>query len=212
MSRVQGQADDTHARPRDRRTTDGPRVAKAPLRLQGPGLSEQDLERGDRRHCPEGGLSDRARREIARRIGEDARSVASVVREFGVGWWTALGAFKAEVEPRIDDPTRILGVEAMGVDETGYLSATKDHPRVFATGIVDVRRGILLDVIEGRSAKILSSLLIERPVEWLRGVEVVTIDPFEVYGSGLSPHLDHARLVADPFHIVRLANRAVVLL
>lgn len=154
-------------------------------------------------------LTDRAKKEIARRIGEDARSVASVAREFGVGWWTAWGAFKDEVEPRINDPERIRGVEAMGVDETAYLSATKDHSRIFATGMVDVRRGILLDVIEGRSAKILSSRLAERPGDWLRGVQVVTIDPLEAYRSGLSPHLDHATVVADPFHIVRLANNAV---
>lgn len=159
--------------------------------------------------APRAALTDRARKEIARRIGEDARSVASVARDFGVGWWTAWGAFRADVEPRIDDPTRIRGVEAMGVDETAYLSATKDHPRVFATGMVDVRRGILLDVIEGRSAKILSSWLADRPGEWLRGVEVVTIDPLEAYRCGLSPHLDHVTVVADPFHIVRLANNAL---
>ncbi len=154
-------------------------------------------------------LTDRAKKEIARRIGEDARSVASVAKEFGVGWWTAWGAFRAEVEPRIEDPERIRGVEAMGVDETAYLTATKDHPRIFATGMVDVRRGILLDVIEGRSAKILSSWLSERPGDWLRGVQVVTIDPLEAYRSGLLPHLDHVTVVADPFHIVRLANNAV---
>lgn len=34
-------------------------------------------------------------------------------------------------------------------------------------------------------------------------------DPFEVYRKGLSPHLSHAMVVADPFHTVRLGNRAV---
>jgi transposase len=68
--------------------------------------------------APRAALTDRARKEIARRIGEDARSVASVAKEFGVSWWTAWGAFKADVEPRINDPARIRGVEAMGVDET----------------------------------------------------------------------------------------------
>jgi transposase len=40
-------------------------------------------------------------------------------------------------------------------------------------------------------------------------VAVVSIDPYEVYRSRLHPHLDHAVVVADPFHIVRLANRSL---
>jgi transposase len=75
--------------------------------------------------------------------------------------------------------------------------------------MVDVRRGILLDLIEKRSAKILSSWLADRPGEGLGGVEVVTIDPLEAYRCKLSPHLGHVTVVADPFHIVRLANDAV---
>ena len=31
----------------------------------------------------------------------------------------------------------------------------------------------------------------------------------ELPGSGTSPHLDHAIRVADPFHVVRVANRCV---
>ncbi len=34
-------------------------------------------------------------------------------------------------------------------------------------------------------------------------------DLAESYRAGLSPHLDHARRVADPFHVVRLANRCI---
>lgn len=47
------------------------------------------------------------------------------------------------------------------------------------------------------------------PAEWLEHVRVVTIDPHEPYRLGLSPKLSHATVVADPFHIVRLANRAI---
>jgi transposase len=37
----------------------------------------------------------------------------------------------------------------------------------------------------------------------------VALDLAESYRSGLSPHLDHARRVADPFHVVRVANRCL---
>ena len=43
----------------------------------------------------------------------------------------------------------------------------------------------------------------------LAGIEVVATDPAESFRAGLSPHLDHARRVADPFHVVRVADRCV---
>jgi hypothetical protein len=97
----------------------------------------------------------------------------------------------------------------MGVDETRFLAVTKDHRRIYATGMVDLRRGILLEVIEGRSAKLLADWLAARPTDWPSGVGVVTIDPLEAYRNGLSPSLDHVLVVADPFHVVLLANRAI---
>ncbi|MDQ6949453.1 MAG: ISL3 family transposase [Actinomycetota bacterium] len=126
-----------------------------------------------------------------------------------VCWDTAWRAFETLVPPRVDDPDRIGGVEALGIDETAFLAATPTQSTRWATGLVDVRRGLLVDVIEGRSAGILRSWLAARPPEWASGVSVVSIDPFEAYRSRLVPHLSHAVVLADPFHIVRLANRAV---
>ncbi len=154
-------------------------------------------------------LTERARYEIFRLIGEEARSTAEVARAFGVAWGTAWDAFEAHAQPAVDDPARIAEVEALGIDETGFLAATPNHPRIFATGLVDVRNGRLCDVIEGRSAAKLREWLAGRPTEWLESVRVVTIDPHEPYRLGLSPKLSHATVVADPFHIVRLANRAI---
>ena len=44
---------------------------------------------------------------------------------------------------------------------------------------------------------------------WLGAVRVVATDLAESYRAGISPHLDHATRVADPFHVVRVANRCV---
>lgn len=44
---------------------------------------------------------------------------------------------------------------------------------------------------------------------WLAGIKVVATDLAGSYRAGLSPDLDHARRVADPFHVVRVANRAL---
>jgi transposase len=42
--------------------------------------------------APRASLTERARAEICRRVGQDAASVAAVAREFGIGWRTAMTA------------------------------------------------------------------------------------------------------------------------
>src|SRR4051794_18128111 len=42
--------------------------------------------------------------------------------------------------PLVDDPARLTGVAALGVDETAYLAATASHGTEFATGLVDLTR------------------------------------------------------------------------
>jgi transposase len=154
-------------------------------------------------------LSERARIEICRRVGEDADSVAGLAREFGVSWATAMGCVTEHGTPLVDDPDRIADVADLGVDETSWLAATAEHATLWATGLVDTARGRLIDVIEGRDAKILRDWLAQRPGGWLAQINTVSIDPFEAYRAGLRPHLTHALVVADPFHIIRLANRAL---
>ncbi len=154
-------------------------------------------------------LTGRAKDEIFRQLGAHVRATIEIAREFGVGWGTAWAAFASRARPLVDDPSRIDGVEALGLDETGFLKATATHPKLWATGLVDVRRGILIDVIEGRDAHIVRGWLTCQTLAWCHQVKVVSIDPFEAYRSGLKPRLAHAVVVADPFHIVRLGNTAV---
>jgi transposase len=88
-------------------------------------------------------------------------------------------------------------------------AATKDHPTRYATGLVDLRRRVVIDVVEGNSAADLGCWLdLQRPA-WLAGVRVVATDLAESYRAGLDGRLDHAIRVADPFHVVRVANRCL---
>ena len=64
-------------------------------------------------------------------------------------------------------------------------------------------------MVEGNSAADLRRWTAAADPEWLAGIEVVATDLAESYRAGLSPHLDHARRVADPFHVVRVANRCL---
>jgi transposase len=111
--------------------------------------------------------------------------------------------------PLVDDPARLDGVDALGLDETKFLSATPTHRTEYVTGFVDLRHARLLDIVPGRSARAVEDWLERRPEEWLAGIEVVALDPFRGYANGLISRLGHAEVVVDHFHAVALANKAI---
>lgn len=151
----------------------------------------------------------RAGFEAARQVGELARPVSQVADEFGVCWDTIMSAVIVHGSPLVDDPDRVGTVTELGVDETSFLKANRKHPTVYATGMVDTERGILIDMVKGNRAADLRKWCRRQPDEWLEAVTTVSIDLTDSYRSGLSPHLDHAVRVADPFHVVRVANRCL---
>jgi transposase len=154
-------------------------------------------------------LTDRAGVECCLQVGRNARPVAQMARELGVSWDTVMAAVKEHGEPLVDDPDRVGSVASLGVDETTWLTANRDHPTLFATGLVDLDRPVVIDVIQGNTSKDLGSWLDAQPVGWLQGIGVVATDLAESYRHGLTGRLDQATRVADPFHVVRVANRCL---
>jgi transposase len=67
---------------------------------------------------PRASLTERARAEACRRVGQDGHSVAQVAAGFGVAWGTVMAAVVECGTPLVDDPDRLNGVAALGVDET----------------------------------------------------------------------------------------------
>jgi transposase len=130
--------------------------------------------------------SERARKQACRRVGRDGHSVAAVARDFGVGWAAVMAAVVEYGTALIERAERVAAVRAVGVDETAFARANPIHPTVFATGIVDLHRGKLIDIIPGRSRKVLADWLISQPAEWTAGIEVAAFDPFRGYGAALS--------------------------
>jgi transposase len=154
-------------------------------------------------------LTRRAGAEACRQVGELARPVSKVAEELGVCWSTVMNAVIEHGTPLVDDPARVGRVRHLGVDETSFLRANRHHPTLYATGLVDLERSRLIDMVEGNSAKDLRGWCARADPAWLAGIRVVATDLAESYRAGLSPHLDHARRVADPFHVVRIANRCL---
>ena len=154
-------------------------------------------------------LTERAGRDICVRVGRDAASVAEMAREYLVAWSTAMAAVQTHGRPLVDDPGRIGSVVELGVDETAFARSGPGRRPGFVTGMVDLERHRLCDVVRGRSGTDLRTWLEQRPAGWCEQVKVVAIDPHEGYRQGLKPHLEHVTLVVDPFHVVALANRAI---
>ena len=151
-------------------------------------------------------LTRRAGAEACRQVGEEARAVSVVAAELGVCWWTVMNAVVEHGSPLVDDPDRIGVVAQLGIDETTYLSAKPAHPTIYATGLVDLQARVLIDLVEGNAAADLRRWTAGADPRWLGRIEVVATDLAESFRAGLSPHLAHARRVADPFHVVRAGN------
>jgi transposase len=158
---------------------------------------------------PRAVLTERARAEACRRVGKDAHAVAAVARDLGVGWATIMRAVHEHGTPLVDDAARLEGVTALGLDETSFLRATPTAPTRWVTGLVDLERGRLLDLVADRTRAAVAGWLGARPRDWLTQVGTVALDPWRGYASALTAPLGHARVVVDHFHAIRLANTVV---
>ncbi len=155
-------------------------------------------------------MTERARREACRRVGQDGHTVAAVAGDFGVGWATIMGCVREYGAPLVEDPARLAGVHALGVDETAFLAATPTTGTVFATGIVALNgRARLLDVVAGRTGSALSAWVCARDDDWRSGITVAALDPFRGYATALRSTLPQATRVLDAFHVVKLGFNAV---
>jgi transposase len=159
--------------------------------------------------APRAVLTERARAEIARRVGPAEHSVAQAARDFGVSWHAAMAAVRDHGRPRVDHLARLGAPSAIGLDETSFLAATAERPRLLVTGIVDLDTGRLVDVLPARSAVAVSDWLATKPQRWLAGIRHVVIDPYQPYATAVAKRLPAARLVVDHFHVIRLANAAL---
>jgi len=158
-------------------------------------------------------LTRRAGAEACRQVGQEARPVSRVATELGVCWWTVMNAVIEHGTPLVDDPRRVGAVTQLGVDETSFLAANRSHATIYATGLVDLKARVLIDMVKGNRAADLNQYMlrwIERAdPAWIKGIAVVATDLAESFRAGLSPGLDHATRVADPFHVVRVGNRCL---
>lgn len=153
----------------------------------------------------------RARDEAVRQVAADNLSVASVARSFGVSWDTVMRAVNghAELVLAAQEGRRVV---AFGLDET-VMNPSRSHARRrYVTVLVDLDRHRVIDVIEGRHAGAVTGWLAVQDPSWRASVDVVALDPHAGYRTAVTDPavgFTGAQLVADCFHIVKLANQAI---
>ncbi len=154
-------------------------------------------------------LTERARREICRRVGAELDTVAAVAREFGVGWACAHQAVVDYGDVLIAADDRLERTKALGVDEHTFQHANARRRTQIATTFVDIERARLLDVVPGRSGQVVREWAESQPIWWADQIDVAAIDAFRGYATAIGDVLPAATLVIDHFHAIRLASEAV---
>ncbi len=153
---------------------------------------------------------DRAGRWATVQVGMLGRSVAEVARELGCHRHTVNDTVVSYGTALVDDPARIAVTTALGLDETLFVRRGEWHRQEFVTSIVDVspgRTAQLLDVVEGRKAVPATAWINGRPSAWREGIAWGCLDLSGPYRKVFDDALPNTAQVADPFHVIKVANR-----
>ena len=154
-------------------------------------------------------LTTRAARWATLQVGRHGRAVSEVADDLGCDWHTVNDAVMLFGQVLIDDPARFGTVVAVGLDETLYKREGRYRKQCWSTQIVDVQRCQLLDVVAGREAVVCCAWFAERSLAWRDGIRWATLDLSSSYRVVLNTMLPDATQVADPYHVVHLANVAL---
>jgi transposase len=156
--------------------------------------------------APRLGMTDRAGRWVTEQVGRHGCTVNEIALELGCDWHTINDTVVAYGTPLVEDPKRIGEPIALGLDETLFCRLGKWRRQSWSTSIVDVEAGRLLDVVPGRSAAEPCRWLAERGEDWLANIRWATLDLSGPYRAVFDTMLPDATQIADPFHLVKLAN------
>ena len=159
-------------------------------------------------------VTGRLRRHVAALVAEGL--AVSVAGGRLLSWPTSHAAWVRHADAELAEPGPVV---VLGIDETrrGRPVWRQDVDtgkwvvsERFETNFVDLGGGQgLLGQTAGRTKSAVTAWLDERGQAWKDHVQVVAMDPCASYRAAVREALPHARIVADHFHLVRLANQAV---
>ena len=117
--------------------------------------------------------------------------------------WDTVGRIVERVLADHLDEARLEGLVCIGVDEISY----RRHHR-YLTSVVDHRGGAIVWCAAGRNAATLRAFFDELG-ERKQSIRAISIDMSGGYEKAIREALPAAEIAFDPFHVVRLAQRAV---
>jgi transposase len=153
-------------------------------------FSESDPELPPRQR-----VTARFRRHLFSRVRGGAAH-AEVAREEETTRYQVAHAFSLGAARELAERRGRPAARRLALDEAAHRRGSQ----ALATVVCDLDRRCVVDVVDGRD---------RRTIERRQAVEVISIDPYEAYRQAVRAALPAARIVVDPFHLVRGANTAV---
>ncbi len=117
--------------------------------------------------------------------------------------WDSVGQIVQRVAAEHLDETRLAGLVAIGVDEISYRRGQR-----YLTSVVDHQTGAIVWCSPGRNAVTLQAFFDELG-DRRHSIRAVSIDMSGGYEKAIRQSVPHAEIAFDPFHVVRLGQRAV---
>jgi transposase len=119
-----------------------------------------------------------------------------------VAWDTVGRIVQRVIDDRLDE-RRLAGLVAIGCDEISYRKGQR-----YLTTVVDHRAGAIVWCAPGRNAQTLQAFFDELGPERAKTIRAVSIDMSGGYEKAIRDNAPQAEVCFDPFHVVRLAQRA----
>lgn len=146
----------------------------------------------------------------------EPRAVSRVADEARLAWPTVMRLLTSTIDLTRAVDTR--HVRHLGVDEHRFRTVRylRDPDTTAVTRVepwsilfTDLDTGALLDVVDGRRGRTVTTWLAARPRWWRRRIELVAIDMSSEFRAAIRKALPKARISVDHWHVVRLANEMV---
>ncbi|MEA2233686.1 MAG: transposase [Solirubrobacteraceae bacterium] len=120
-----------------------------------------------------------------------------------IGWDTVGRIVERVVGDHLDD-SRLDGLVAIGCDEISYRRGQR-----YLTSVVDHRTSAIVWCSPGRNAQTLQAFFDELGPRRRESIRAVSIDMSGSYAKAIRDNVPQAEICFDPFHVVRLGQRAV---
>ena len=132
-----------------------------------------------------------------------AESIQAACGLLGVHWESAQAIMDRATERGLERRS-LKGVRTVGLDEKSF---GRRHD--YASVVLDLERGHVLEVVRGRKTEDAREALRTLPAEQRAEVKAVCIDMSDAFDAAVALELSHAVRVYDKFHISKLLGQAV---